>query len=124
MPPIENQRSCGPQKQIEPSGTLAMPGNPVARGRVDLQVQLTQPGADLDRGAGVGGRHAVAVGLKLGQSVARDDPLLAVAGRERQLRQPQQRLGRRELADRAPSPPAAVGDSHAPAIQIGLRLRR
>ena len=67
-----------------------MPRDPVARGRVDLQVQLAEPGPHLDRGASVAGRHAVAVGLELDQRVARDDPLLAVLGTERQLRQRQQ----------------------------------
>ena len=39
----------------------AVPRDPPPRGRVDLQVQLAEPGADLDRGAGVAGREPVAV---------------------------------------------------------------
>ena len=87
-------------------------------------MQLAEPSADLDSGAGVTGPDAVAVGLELDQRVARDDPLLAVLGRERQLRQAEQLLAGRELTDAAVAAAAAIGDRHTPAIQIGLRLRR
>ena len=70
-------------------------------GRVDLEVELAEPGTDLDGLASVAGRDAVLIALEGHECLTRHDPLLAVLSRERKLRQREQRLRSGELADRA-----------------------
>lgn len=85
-----------------------MPGDPAAGLRVDLEVDVAEPGPDGDGLPGVAWRDAVAVALERDQRVVSDDTLGLVLGRERQLRQREQRFCAGELTDRALPAPAAV----------------
>jgi hypothetical protein len=102
----------------------AMPRDPPPGLRVDLQVHVPEPSANDHGLRRVAGRNAVAVALKRDQCVVGDDTFGLVLGRERQLRQDEQRLAGGELTDRAPPTLAPVGDRDAPAVKVGLRLRR
>ena len=79
------------------AGGSAMPGDPPAGLRVDLQVYVAQPGPDGHGLRRVAGGDAVAVALERHQCVVGDDTLGTVLGGERQLRQGEQRLGGGEL---------------------------
>ena len=65
----------------------AVPDDPPAGRRVDLQVHLTEPGPDSDPLLDIRGRDAVAVAVEADERVTGDDPLGVMLGGERQLRQ-------------------------------------
>ena len=70
----------------------AVAGDLPAGRRVDLQVQVSEPGPDGDGLLDVAGCDAVVVGLERDERVAGDNPVGVVLGGERQLRQRQQWL--------------------------------